>query len=124
VDPSYCDCSPPPLQPSQPPDQGIILCNLSEWLGPQSKPVRTLTVADSRWAAVFMETKASVYPVRILSTLDFIGHVEGVTKPEQAGRANGVHTEVFRSPPGFAACCWFCFPRQLPQRGIVSVVFG
>jgi len=51
-----------------------------------------------------METKASVYPVRILSTLGFIGHMEGVTKPEQAGQANGVHTEVFRSPPGSAAC--------------------
>jgi len=51
-----------------------------------------------------METKASVYPVRILSTFGFIEHVEGVTKPEQAGRANGGHTEVFRSPPESAAC--------------------
>jgi len=121
---SYRDCSPPPLQPSQPPDQGIILCNPSEWLGPQSKPVRTLTVDDSRWAAAFMETKASVYPVRILSTLGFIGHLEGVTKPKQAGQVNGVHTEVFRLPPESAACWWFRFPRQLPQRRIVPVVSG
>jgi len=62
---SYRDCSPPPLQPSQPPDQGIILCNPSEWLGPQSKPVRTLTVVDFHEAAAFMETKAPVFPVRI-----------------------------------------------------------
>jgi len=55
--------------------------------------VRTHTIDVSLRAAVFREDERTSFPSAHPVDL-WLGHVKGVTKPEQAERANGVHTEV------------------------------
>jgi len=55
----------------------------------------------------------SAHPVDL-----WLGHVEGVTKPEQAERANGVHTEVSvcrQDPPPVGG---FIFRGNYPGAGL------
>ena len=82
------------LLPCSPPSHRIRASfSVTRWLGPRSRPVRTptsLTPAGQPVPGDESPYFPSVHPVDLRR-----GHMEGVTKPEQAGRANGVHTEVF-----------------------------
>ena len=112
------DCSPPPLQPSQPTDQGIFLCNLSEWLGPQSKPVSTF-ISLIPAGQLFYQDESTSFPSEHPGG-PRLGHLEGVTKPEQAGRANGVHTEVSVGRQGLPPVAGFVLPAITPAQNCLG----